>query len=253
MATGREPNDPSGLSGRRGNGSIAVSNGAMVLEGNPRFYIYPGPEAPWRNIEFTAYYQRVADEGTPWGGLVMGARSGADGHTPDGRCEAHTYYTRLRHDGRHDFEKELMHTPSTTRRQMLSSCVWPGSGGEVPRRRWIGLKYIVYNLVDGGVRLEVFRDATSGESGGDWRLLNTATDDGTWCSASDCSAHAPVSGRSNLVVTEGGVAFIRNTDIAEARYRWVTLREIVPPSELTPLAHDPSCYAAVDLDSVCDR
>ena len=55
-------------------------------------------------------------------------------------------------------------------------------------------------------------------------------DDGGWFVESGCSEHEPNGdGESDLVVTEGGVTFIRNTDVTEARYRWVSVREIQAP------------------------
>src|SRR5262245_31147834 len=49
-------NDPQGISGRRGDGTLTVSNGVLTMSGEqPRLYIYPFPDAPWRDAELTAY------------------------------------------------------------------------------------------------------------------------------------------------------------------------------------------------------
>src|SRR5262245_49708661 len=54
-------NDPQGNSGRRGDGTLTVSNGVLTMSGEqPRLYIYPFPDAPWRDTELTVYYMRVA-------------------------------------------------------------------------------------------------------------------------------------------------------------------------------------------------
>lgn len=222
--------DPSGLSGMRGTGTLAVNGtGELIMGGSqPRIYVYPPPNAPWKNVEVTVYYQRVEDAATAWAGLVVGARSGEEGHG-DTPCDAHTYYSRLRHDGAVDFEKELMHSPSSTRSRVDPTAVWPPDG-VLPSGVWIGWKYVVYNTAgDASVKLEAYRDLTEGADGGTWELVNEAEDAGGWFTQTSCDEHSPVDGESDLIWTQGGTTFIRNTDITEARYRWLTIREIAPP------------------------
>jgi hypothetical protein len=213
----------------RGEGTLEVTgDGELVMGGSqPRIYIYPSPAGAWRDIEVTVYYQRVSDEATAWAGLVVGARSGPEGHG-DTPCDAHTYYSRLRHDGATDFEKELMHSPSSTQSRIDPETVWPPDG-ELPFNTWIGWKFVIYNLPDqGGVKLESYRDMSEGEAGGDWELLNETVDDGGWFVETSCDEHSPEDGESDLVVLDGGTTFIRNTDVEEARYKWVSIREIAP-------------------------
>ena len=71
----------------------------------------------------------MTDDATAWGGLVVGAHSGPEGHGEQ-PCDAHTYHARVRHGGAIDFEKELMHTPSSTQSRVDPSEVWPD--GELP-------------------------------------------------------------------------------------------------------------------------
>jgi hypothetical protein len=225
----QDPNDPSGLSGMRGTGTVDVTgDGELVFGGSqPRIYVYPKDTAPWTNVEITAYYQRVTDDETAWGGLVIGARSGVEGHGTE-PCDAHTYYARLRHDGATDFEKELMHTPSSTRSRVEPEQVWPPDG-LLPRQIWIGFKFVIYNLPDdASVKLESYRDMTQGADGGTWELLNEAIDAGDWPTQTTCEEHAPIDGEATLVQLDGGVCFIRNTGVTESRYRWVSIREIAP-------------------------
>jgi len=224
-----DDHDPLGISGMRGEGNLEVTGDGELLMGGsqPRIYIYPSDAGPWRDIEVTVYYQRVEDEGTAYAGLVVGARSGPEGHGDD-PCDAHTYYSRLRNDGATDFEKELMHSPSSTQSRVDPEDVWPPDG-DVPYDTWIGWKYVIYNLPDGeGVKLESYRDMTEGEGGGDWQLLNETTDDGGWFVETDCDEHSPENGESDMIQLEGGTTFIRNTDVTEARYKWVSVREISP-------------------------
>ena len=89
---------------------------------------------------------------------------------------------------------------------------------------------MIYNLPSGdAVKLEAYRDLTNGEDGGDWVKMNETIDDGGWSVETECDEYDPSGGESDTVVLDGGVTFIRNTDVTEARYRWVTMREIAPP------------------------
>jgi len=223
-----DDHDPLGLSGMRGDGSLEVNaDGELVMGGSqPRIYVYPGTGGPWKNVEITVYYRRVEDAATAYAGLVVGVRSGEDGHTDSNACDAHTYYARLRHDGAIDFEKELEHPASSTQSRVNPETVWPPDG-ELPFDTWIGWKFVIYNLPSGdAVRLEAYRDLTGGEDGGAWVLMNQTVDDGGWSVETECSEHEPSGGESELVIVDGGTTFIRNTDVTEARYKWFSVREI---------------------------
>jgi hypothetical protein len=222
--------DPFGLSGMRGTGTLEVTgDGELVMSGSqPRIYIYEPDAGPWQNLEITVYYQRVEDEDTAYAGLVIGARSGPEGHTDSTACDAHTYYARVRNDGAFDFEKELEHPASSTQSRVQPATAWPPDG-EVPRETWIGFKFVIYNQGSSSVKLEAYRDMTSGADGGTWQKVNETVDDGGWSVETTCDEHSPEGGESDLVVLDGGTTFIRNTDVGEARYRWVTIREISPP------------------------
>ena len=106
------------------------------------------------------------------------------------------------------------------------STAWPPNG-EVPLSTWIGWKYVIYN-VGQTVKLEAYRDMTNGVNGGTWNKVNETVDDGGWFVDTTCSEHSPSGGQSDLIQLEGGTAFIRNTDVTEARYRWISFREIAP-------------------------
>lgn len=145
--------------------------GIMKMSGgSPRFHINSSRTTGtgsqfFLNTEFTAYY-RHSGTGLAYGGLVVGARSGPLGHASSGGndCDATTYYARFRDDGKWDFEKELKHPTSD---------YWSGSGfhtqaplwsgSRMPSDRWIGIKYLAWNLPDGkSVHLESWIDSVSG-------------------------------------------------------------------------------------------
>ncbi len=228
VAFGTDLRDPSGLSGARGTGKLSVrADGQLVMSGSqPRLYIHSDTTRHFRNVEITVYYQRVSDDGAAYAGLVVGARSGPDGHTTDGACDAHTYYARLRNDGAFDFEKELKHPASSTKSRVAPELAWPPSG-EVPRETWLGWKFVLYDLEPGRVKLEAYLDLSEGADGGDWALVNETVDEGGWSVETDCTHHSPIDGSSDLVVQSPGSILIRNTDVTEARYRFISVREIV--------------------------
>lgn len=217
-----DPADPLGLANRRGDGEVTVNgDGTLRMTGSqPRLYLGTASDHPWQNVEITLYYQRVEDDDTDYAGLVVGARSGPNGHGTD-NCTATTYYARFRNDGDADVEKELEHPEADTR---STTPLWDGA--DPPYGAWIGMKFVVTN-VDGGqhVRLRVLRDLTEGAEGGTWEPIIDYTDEGGWAPAHDCS-YAP-----DFIVTEGGgVVLVRNTGATGqgALYKWLTIREVEP-------------------------
>lgn len=191
------------------------------------------------NTEFTAYFKSV-QKGEDYSGMVMGVRTQANAHGSDGDlCNATTYYARFRYDGKWDFEKELKHpgsyytSGSTASDVGVQPRLWDNSR-MLPTDRWIGMKYIAYNLNSTTVHLEVWIDSTTnGEAtgGGKWEKVGEANDDGTlWPGAS--YGAATIDGcsysDSKTAITEGlGTALMR-VDSDTPYYKKVSLREIDP-------------------------
>ena len=224
----RDPDDPTGWSQYRGTGTLTFNGNELLLMGGgePRIYINPyegstetNPEVFWKNVEVSVYYMRIGIDGANWGGCVIGVRSGPNGHGGEDPCTATTYYARLRHDGKIDFEKELMHTPSAVG---ISQTYWDGN--PLPSDRWIGMKYCVYNINNNQhVKLEMYLNTDSnGANGGIWEKVLEFVDDGNWSTAADQCSFPD----THIITVGNGVVFIRNTSIAEARYKWFTVREI---------------------------
>jgi hypothetical protein len=212
-------------------------NGVMSMSGSgPRFHINSLRPAKsvnqfFRDVEFTAYYRHLGSAGQNYGGMVVGVRSDPLGHASAGgdNCNATTYYARFRNDGKWDFEKELKHSGST---------YWSGSGynkqdplwggAKLPLNRWIGMKYVVYNVNNNSaVKLELYIDSVSnGEplNGGNWELVGAIIDSGSWPSGdvSGCGYE------QSAVILEGHGTILMRTDGDTAVYKKVTVREIDP-------------------------
>jgi hypothetical protein len=233
--TDRDPDDPTQVSQKRGDLTAVHIDGQGVLEfkaapgttgAEPRLYLNRPETHPFRNVELTIYYRRVTDDGTPWGGLVCGFRSGPQGHSsPETNyCDAHTYYVRFRHDGDRDFAKELKH-PSSSVRAPLD--MWDGQ--PLPHGQWIGAKFVIRNINGNtGVRLEAYRDMTGGSNGGTWESLGFTEDVGGWAPPQNAPACSYAS--DFIPVVGGGVILLRNTGVTTSQYKWLSVREIVPPT-----------------------
>jgi hypothetical protein len=211
-----------------GDGS-AMSSGDTI-----RFYL-SSPGRTWHNTELTLYAKRVseqsdADSST---GFEFQTRS-ADGHTESSsgknssglplQCDGHSYGYSLRYDGRALFEKELRHPTYTSQ---VSKNIW--SGGSLPRNQWIGIKVITYNLPDGRVKLELWRDRSDGLNGGSWEKVHEYADAGGWSISSTVAASCAIPA-DYRITTPQPVVIIRNSNIAEQWYKKATLREIQPPA-----------------------
>jgi hypothetical protein len=148
-------------------------------------------------------------------------------------CEAIGYALRFRDDGNWDFEKELKHPGSGVYSTRAGSDAPLFGGKTIPLGRWIGMKFLAYNLEDGTrVRLEAYLDtisdveAAAPAGGGTWSLVGAMTDDGSDFPSGDISGCDELSPKM-AILSGHGTVLIR-TDNEACEWKMISVREIEP-------------------------
>lgn len=192
-----DPDDPQFVTKWKGAGTWKTDGkGILNISGStPRMYVIdPDQTGKWKNVEITIYGKRVSDKGTAYGGLVAVARTN---HLIDSNlCDTRGIAARIRYDGHFDFEKETSHPKSVA---VQNKEMW--SGG-MPYSDWIGYKYVVYDLANGSVKLELWYDNTDGANGGNWVKINELTDNGKNFAVGGTSCKTGINPGMQLNLTE---------------------------------------------------
>ena len=137
-----------------------------------------------------------------------------------------TYYGRMLYDGRVTFQKEIFHPQSSNPMPDPPIYPWNSPDKELPRNQWIGFKFIVRTIENDHVNLQLYRDMSDGLDGGDWEKLIEYTDTGGWEAYSNFAC--PESTPEEILLDPATSTFVRNDGIADAQYKWFSVREIEP-------------------------
>lgn len=230
-----DPYDQEFITQYKGTGSWKTDgNGTLQISGEgPRMYVVDTLQLKsWHNVEITVYGKRVSDSGTPWGGIMSYARTN---HMIDNNsCDTRGYGGRFKYNGEIDFEKEISHNKVYS--QTESKNFWKSN---LPRNIWIGYKFIVYDLSNNSVKLELWLDTTDGLNGGYWTKINEFIDNGTnFGSEESCktnvSSYIPLSNNDSRIGSESRRAnlavYFRSDDVGidGLLYKKASVREILP-------------------------
>jgi hypothetical protein len=175
----------------------------------------------WKNVEITGRFKVVSYTDSTTNGAAHIALSGRGGtHTSSAPCEGTSYWGNLYVTGRSKFDKELMHTGGyATNNPQKTSAVGPLQG------KWFDLKYVIYTLPSGNVKVEqYYQEYVDGKSSG-WKKIFEHTDTGSWGGGTNnCGG-----GSYEMIKWGGPLVFFRWDNIDKMHFYNLSVREIVPP------------------------
>ncbi|MEO9362525.1 MAG: hypothetical protein ABI348_01370 [Nitrososphaera sp.] len=165
-----------------GDGMYTIDGkGTLTASGDVvRMYVRdPAKEREWsENLEITLYFKRLDEtQIVSYSGLQVFARTnhGMVGNENINYCDDRGYGGLVGINGSWALEKESAHHLDNG----YTDVARQRPSGALPEDTWIGFKYILRNM-DGGtkVKLELYRDTTSGLNGGNWQKVTEFVDDG---------------------------------------------------------------------------
>lgn len=211
-------------------------DGIMNMLGRyPRLYI----EDIYNNVEATMYYRKNTLNGKDSDGISFGIRSSLDGHLKNSKIynhhwmNTHTYYGRIRHDGRYDICKEQIHGQKFSCFPKSKPYLYEDKR-RLPKNKWFGMKFIVVNICPEKVLLQLWIDRKSNaeedemQKKENWELLLEIVDSYGVFPSSDNDKVELYRLDRNIPFITPGMVFIRNGFIykGESLYKYVSVREI---------------------------
>ena len=167
------------------------------------------PSGKWKNEEITGYFRVLNGDDQ----VTMIARHGPSYHD-NGGCDAYGYYGMTAVDGNVFFKKKLYHfdggyTKRLAQIQALDSIL----------DKWIGMKFVVYDLPNGDVKLELWID--EGDMTNNWKKEAELVDDGGLNveGGDDCGV------QSNHIIKDGTRSSFR-VDNSSFDFKKLSVREI---------------------------
>ncbi|MDQ3851802.1 MAG: hypothetical protein M3299_03090 [Thermoproteota archaeon] len=191
----------------RGNGVWLVNALSGTEAHGIRMHV-DSPSGTWKNTEMTAYFRVLEGDDQ----FTMIARHGPSYHD-EGGCLAYGYYGMTAVDGNVYFKKKLWHYDDGYTRRLAQVDALANILND-----WIGMKFVVYDLENGDVKLELWID--EGDMTNNWRKVTELVDDGDiHVEGEDCGTP------SNRIIDEGTRASFR-VDNSEFEFKKLSVREI---------------------------
>lgn len=226
----------------QGNQLIIYGNGQAKLRGqHPRLYVNNPDSSPlWLNTEMTIYgkFTKCIIKPESYTTFRLASRSNHQAEYQcvcNGKGYAHELFikqdTLTLKDSR--FRKELVHPHYANQMTNASS--------GVSMSTWIGQKFVC-KTEKNSVKLEAYIDLTNGLNGGDWKLIGSFTDSGTWAVTepkelegiedsisrcnSDCLDSKPIKPYNEKILRKGASCYLRSDFIQDSYFKNFSIREI---------------------------
>jgi PKD repeat protein len=169
------------------------------------------PTGKWKNEEITGYFKVLDGDDQ----ITMIARHGPSYHD-NGGCEAYGYYALTAVDGEVYFKKKLYHYDGGYTKRLAQV-----DALENILNDWIGMKFVVYDLPNGDVKLELWID--QGDMTNNWKKETELVDDGGLNveGGDDCGV------QSNHIIKDGTRSSYR-VDDSLFDFKKLSVREIRP-------------------------
>jgi hypothetical protein len=167
------------------------------------------PKGIWKNVEMSGYFKLLDGQDE----FTMIARHGPSYHE-NGGCDAYGYYGMLSAEGDAFFKKKTYHHGGgyTERTAVEENVV-----SEL-QDRWIGIKFMVYDVDNGDVKLELWID--DGDETNNWKKVTEYIDDGEW-ETEDSHCDRP----DDYIIDSGTRATFRIDD-SEFEFKKLSVKEI---------------------------
>src|SRR5215211_9175012 len=190
-----------------GNGVWRVDATSGTQEHRIRMHV-DSPNGKWKNTEMTGYFRVIEGDDQ----ITMIARHGPSYHD-DGGCLAYGYYGMTAVDGHVFFKKKLWHFDDGYTKRLAQIDALDNI-----LSKWIGMKFVVYDLDNGDVKLELWID--QGDMTNNWRKVTELVDDGDlYVEGEDCGTPR------NHIIKEGTRASFR-VDDSLFDFKKLSVREI---------------------------
>ena len=192
----------------RGSGVWHVDATSGTQEHGIRMHV-DSPTGTWTNTEMTGYFK--ANSGSDQFSMI--ARHGPSYHD-DGGCHAYGYYGMTAIDGNVFFKKKLYHFNDGYTKRLAQVNALDNLSD-----KWIGMKFVVYDLPNGDVKLELWID--EGDMTNNWRKVTELVDKGNLAvvGGDDC-------GRDATDRIDSGTRVSYRADNMDFDFKKLSVREI---------------------------